>query len=159
MKRILRFLLLLSLFPGSILAQSTSSSISASHKKDAKGNDELTFTVLFSNAGTSPVTTVEVALSMPPGLADQVVQVVEKSIGSVPMMVESRSTSDARILKFKAKNVNLGRYNPNDPNTQGKVVIKTNLPLSKLGEVKATVKFDGSDPEEIQNMDVYTADH
>jgi uncharacterized repeat protein (TIGR01451 family) len=127
-------------------------------KKDAKGNDEITFTLLFSNSGNKPVSNVEVALSLPPGLPDLLVQVLEKSLGPISLSVDSRSTVEARILRFKAKNIELGRYNPNDPNTQGRITIKTNLPSSRLGEVKATVKMDEMTPEEIKEVNVF-AEH
>jgi uncharacterized repeat protein (TIGR01451 family) len=158
MKRTFRLLFLLSCFSGSIWAQSVNSSMDINQKKDAKGNDEITFTLLFSNSGNKPVSNVEVALSLPPGLPDLLVQVLEKSLGPISLSVDSRSTVEARILRFKAKNIELGRYNPNDPNTQGRITIKTNLPSSRLGEVKATVKMDEMTPEEIKEVNVF-AEH
>lgn len=158
MKRTFHFLFLLSCFSGSIWAQTASSSMDINHKKDAKGNDEITFTLLVSNIGSKTVSNIEVAFSLPPGLPDMLVQVLEKSIGTVPFSVESRSTPEARILKFKAKNLNLAKYNSNDPAGQGRITIKTNLPYARLGEVKATVKFDDMEPEEIEEKTVFSSE-
>jgi len=140
MNKVFYFLVLLSCSFGIVSAQTAT--LDVSQGKDAKGNDELIFELNFYNEVSRYVNTVEATFSLPPGLADQIVQVMEKSVGDATVMVESRSTPEARILKFKAKNAKLGMYNAGDPSTAGKIKIKTNLPYDKYREVKATVKFD-----------------
>lgn len=140
MNKVFYFLVLLSCSLGTVSAQTAT--LDVSQAKDAKGNDELIFELNFHNEVSRYVNTVEATFSLPPGLADQIVQVMEKSVGDATVMVESRSTPEARILKFKAKNANMGMYKSGDPSSAGKIKIKTNLPFDKHQEVKATVKFD-----------------
>ncbi|MBC7777443.1 MAG: hypothetical protein H7246_18560 [Phycisphaerae bacterium] len=120
---------------------------------------ETTFDLLFYNEGSMPVRNIQVAFNFPSGLNDQDFKIMEKSIGSVGFAVEPTFGEDASILNFEAKNVGLGKYDPLNPNTYGKIRIKAKMPRSRWKEVKASIKFDNLPAEDAHWRNVPDSQH
>lgn len=107
-----------------------------------EAEEDIIFDLLFYNEGSMPVRNIQVEFHFPNGVNDQDFQILEKSIGPVGFAFHPNCTENAKVLNFEAKNVGLGKYDPLNPNTYGKIIIKAKMPRYRWEEVRAFVKFD-----------------